>query len=52
MDIFGIFDQVERVLDIYFTLFPLRKASGAIGKYSKRPLENIGVESVFVPIVQ
>ena len=27
VDIFGLFDQVERILDIYFTQFPLRKAS-------------------------
>ena len=33
VDILGLFDQVERVPNIYFTQFPLRKASGAIGKY-------------------
>ena len=27
VDILGLFDQVERVLDIYFTHFSLRKAS-------------------------
>ena len=29
----GHFDHVERVLDTYFTQFPLRKASGAIRNY-------------------
>ena len=31
--ILGLFNQVERVPDIYFTQFSMRKASGAIGKY-------------------
>ena len=30
VDILGLFDQVERVLVIYFTQFPLRKVTGAI----------------------
>ena len=51
MDIFGIFDQVERVLAIYFTICPLRNASGVIGKYSKSPLENMRVVSAWVSIV-
>ena len=33
VDILGLFDKIERVLDIYFTQFSLRKASGAIRKY-------------------
>ena len=36
MDILGLFDQVNRILDIYFVQFPLRKASGAIGKYLEK----------------
>ena len=51
VNIFGLFDQDERVLDIYFTQFPLRKASGAIRKYKKRPLDNRRVVSALVPIV-
>ena len=30
VEISGLFDQVERVLDIYFTEFSVRKAYGAI----------------------
>ena len=33
VDILGLFDQIERVLGVYFTQFSFRKASGAIGKY-------------------
>ena len=33
VDILGLCDQVERVLDVYFTQFLLRKASKAIKKY-------------------
>ena len=51
VDILGLFDLVERVLDIYFTQFPLRKACGVIGKYEKRPLENMLVVSAWNPIV-
>ena len=36
VDIFGIFDQVLRVLDICFTQFPLRKVLGAIGSGNTR----------------
>ena len=32
VDILGLFDKIERVLDIYFTQFSLRKATGAIRK--------------------
>ena len=35
MDILGLFDRVDRVLDKYFSLFPLRKASGAPGSTRK-----------------
>ena len=33
VEILGVFDQVVRVLDVYFTQFSLRKASWAIRKY-------------------
>ena len=51
MDILGLFDRVEQVLDAYFPQFPLRKASGAIRKYYKRPLGNMRVVSALFSIV-
>ena len=39
MDILGLFDLVERVLVVYFTQISLKKASGAIRKRKKRPLD-------------
>ena len=53
MDILGLFDQVERILDIYFTQFPLRMAYGAIGKFigTRRTFMLVAKISSFVDIL-
>ena len=51
VDILGLFDQVERVFDIYFTQLPLRKAFWATWKYEKSPLEEKQVVSALFPLV-
>ena len=52
LEIFDLFDQFERVLDVNFTQFTLMKASEAMRKYYKRPLDNMQVVSVLILIVQ
>ena len=53
MDIFGFFDQVERILGIssYVYLIHLRYMNSS-GKYKKRPLENVRFVSTLFPSVQ
>ena len=42
MDILGLFVQVERVLVLYFTQIPLRKASGVIRDAQKASTQHAG----------
>ena len=47
----GLCVRVEQTLDMYFNHIRLKKATGGIRKYFKRPLESMCVVSALFPIV-